>query len=324
MTIIIKEIETFARGIINETLERHNFNARTQQEGETFDNFLTEVKLLSKNCNFCATCHEGLVRDRIVAGVCDDALRKKLLSEPKLNLKKAEDICRATKQAQIGAETLKEEKHGIATTDPIHTTGQRRFKAPSFKRSTYQSDDRKELPCRFCNRTHPRGAQNCPAWGKSCIACNKRNLFRGSTVCRKQHVNNINDKGEFEEDLGALFIGSVEDTSKTTAWEIEMPAPNGYIHFKIDTGADVTVISQDELAKLNINKSDLAPTRKKLSGPAKQKLQCLGYIYLNFQWGEKQSREIVYVCKNLTRALLGKPAIRHLNIATHQITLAEK
>ena len=261
---IIKE--TFARGIINETLERHNFNARTQQEGETFDDFLTEVKLLSKNCNFCATCHEGLFRDRIVAGVCDDALRKKLLSETQAQPQESRGHMPCHRTGTNWSRAEKEEKHGIATTDAIHTTRQRRFKAPSFKCSTYQSDDRKELPCRFCNRTHPRGAQNCPAWGKSCIACNKRNHFRGSTVCRKQHVNNINDKGEFEEDLGSLFIGSVEDTSKTTSWEIEMPASNGHIRFKIDTGADVTVISQDELAKLNINKSDLAPTRKKLTG----------------------------------------------------------
>ena len=66
--IIIAKVEEFARGIVNETLERHKFFKRLQEEGECFDDFLTEVKLLSKNCNFCNTddCFGSLLRDRIV------------------------------------------------------------------------------------------------------------------------------------------------------------------------------------------------------------------------------------------------------------------
>ena len=45
----------FAKGIINETLERHKFFQRQQEEGESFDDFLTDIKLLGQNCNFCST-----------------------------------------------------------------------------------------------------------------------------------------------------------------------------------------------------------------------------------------------------------------------------
>ena len=81
VTKIIDALEGFAKGIVNENLERHVFNCRVQEEGELFDDFLTEIKLLSKNCNFCDTCHNGLIRDRIVAGVNSDQLRRRLLSE---------------------------------------------------------------------------------------------------------------------------------------------------------------------------------------------------------------------------------------------------
>ena len=50
--VIITKLETFAKGTVNETLERHTFNSRTQEEGESFDDFLTELKVLLKNCNF--------------------------------------------------------------------------------------------------------------------------------------------------------------------------------------------------------------------------------------------------------------------------------
>ena len=63
---IIEKLESFAKGTVNETMERHTFNNRNQEEGETFDDFLTELKVLQKNCNFCENCSEGLLRDRIV------------------------------------------------------------------------------------------------------------------------------------------------------------------------------------------------------------------------------------------------------------------
>ena len=72
---ILTKLETFAKGTINETMERHIFNSRSQEEDEPFDDFLTELKVLSKNCNFCEVCHDGLIRDRIVGGVRDEPLR---------------------------------------------------------------------------------------------------------------------------------------------------------------------------------------------------------------------------------------------------------
>ena len=49
---IMEALETFAKGIINETMERHIFNIRNQEDGEKFDDLLTEIRILSKTCNF--------------------------------------------------------------------------------------------------------------------------------------------------------------------------------------------------------------------------------------------------------------------------------
>ena len=40
------------QSIINETLERHKFFQRQQEEGESFDDFLTDIKLLVKTVIF--------------------------------------------------------------------------------------------------------------------------------------------------------------------------------------------------------------------------------------------------------------------------------
>ena len=53
-----------------------------------------------------------------------------------------------------------------------------------------------------------------------------------------------------------------------------MPPKVGEIHFKIDTGADVTVIPEEDLPKLGFSRKNIRRTRKKLFGPGKQRLKC--------------------------------------------------
>ena len=70
----------------------------------------------------------------------------------------------------------------------------------------------------------------------------KKSLLRNHRICQG-NVNNVNDQPDESELVGALFIGSVDQPTKTNiSWEVEMPAPNGTINFKIDTGADVTLL----------------------------------------------------------------------------------
>ena len=69
---------------------------------------MTKVKLLSKNCNFCNTedCFGSLLRDRIVSGISRDDVKEKLLTENKLTLNKAVEICRSKEKAQDGITEL--------------------------------------------------------------------------------------------------------------------------------------------------------------------------------------------------------------------------
>ena len=40
---IMEAMEIFAKGIVNETLERHSFNTRNQKDGEPFDDYITRA-----------------------------------------------------------------------------------------------------------------------------------------------------------------------------------------------------------------------------------------------------------------------------------------
>ena len=65
---------------------------------ELFDNWLTDITNLTKNCHF-GTLRESLIRDQIVIGTNDPTVQGRLLREAELDLPKAIQICKAAETA---------------------------------------------------------------------------------------------------------------------------------------------------------------------------------------------------------------------------------
>ena len=64
----------FDKSLKNTIYERVKFNRRVQQEGETVDEFITDIFRLVENCKF----GDLQVRDRIVVELRDSELSEKL------------------------------------------------------------------------------------------------------------------------------------------------------------------------------------------------------------------------------------------------------
>ena len=88
----------------------------------------------------------------------------------------------------------------------------------------------------------------------------------------------------------------------------------GVIKFKIDTGADVTVIGADQLEVFGLKKEQLKKNSRTLTGPDHNKLKCIGYFSTDFKVQEKNTQVIVYVCENIRTALLGRPALEDFQL----------
>ena len=79
------------------------------------------------------------------------------------------------------------------------------------------------------------------------------------------------------------------------------------IKFKLDTGADVTVIGNSIYSRFFIN-TNLLRARKKLFGPSKSKLHCLSILQARLRLNGKWCGADVYVVENLETPLLGRSA----------------
>ncbi len=259
-----------------------------------------------------------------MGGIQDDKIRQSLLADNKLTLERAEHLCRAGEKAVEGMSTLKgnnkskEEEVSFVDSRGPKRQGKKQFSSLPQNAAASRSHPTSAKLCKFCLRTHLFGRNNCPAAGRRCNTCKQLNHFAGSSVCLQKSVSEVE---ESTLEVDNLFLGSVdlscEDEAKNETendWQIQMKTTGGSLLFKVDTGADVTVVGQQHLPQFKLSRADVRKTKKSLRGPANQQLSCLGYIKANLSWGQKTASQIIYVCKNIVTCLLGKPAIKALDM----------
>ena len=92
--------------------------------------------------------------------------------------------------------------------------------------------------------------------------------------------------------------------------------------FEIDTGADVTVISQrihEEIGSPFLN-----PPQRTLWGPCNQVLPVKGQFTGKFCQGNREVEQEVFVVEKLRKPLLDRPAIQALELVVHVGTVQDE
>ena len=260
---IIEKFDEFTIREANETYERYIFNGRNQGQDESFDAYITALRSLAKTCGFCDCLADSLLRDRIVLGISNHTLRKRLLQERKLHLKKCIDLCRNSEDA---SSQIKNISGASSTTDDVHRLRVQATKPPwkpKYDRNAKHHKHQKRKICKFCGGNHPLKKELCPAWQKRCQKCNGRNHF--ATVCKKGQVHGVHGLSEQPEldgderndsyessDYEFLAVIAVEpsihaiEQTSGYAREIytEMMINNKKIKFQIDCEGSINIITK--------------------------------------------------------------------------------
>lgn len=96
----------------NPIFTSYKFHEKTQGSGESFEHFVTELKLLVQDCGYENS--DEMVRDRIVFATNSPHVREKLLSQgPELTLDKAIDIARSYELAQVQLKAMANDTHEV-------------------------------------------------------------------------------------------------------------------------------------------------------------------------------------------------------------------
>ena len=297
----------------NTIYERAKFNRRKQEEGETADDFITDLYCLSEHCQYGALRDE-MIRDRIVVGIRDHRLSEKLQMEPELTLEKTLIQVRQSELVKKQQGTLRNESSReieIITHKTRSTAGKSHYKG----RPKTSGESRYSHKCTRCGRTPGHSRQHCPANEAECYNCHKKGHYR--SMCRSkptstgiQTVTTAVNHEEYEEEF--LGVIQVDTATVSQEWTITANLNSSDVKFKIDTGADVTVIP--ETLYVETRHGPLEKTTEKLKGANQQPLDVAGKFQGNLAYYSNKSKQWIYVVRGLKQPLLGRPAIESLRV----------
>ena len=136
-------------------MERHKFNTRTQRQGEQFQSFVADLRILATMCEY-STLKDELILDKIVCGVASSFARKQLLKERDLTLGRAIEIGIVNELSD--RDNIELSSSTAVYKDKVHSVG--RGKNVVSSKGASKPDVRN---CKNCGVDHPAKLKSCPA-----------------------------------------------------------------------------------------------------------------------------------------------------------------
>ena len=306
---VLAKFDAFFKVRQNIIFERAKFNKRTQLDGESAEQYITTLYHLAETCNYSQELKSEMIRDRLVVGIRDQHLSQQLQMDPELTLEKAKIRIRQ-KEAISQQQDILKDKLGAPLTNDLELV---RYKRSSSRGEPFVRN------CTRCGKgKHSR--DKCPARDVTCYKCYKRGHYGSVCFSKKTTMDTVElqedptrPTGNIEEEDNDNFLGAIT-TQHQTQWIMELKVDNVPVNFKIDTGADVSAIS--EATFNHLSNAKLQKSTRKLYGPAMSPLIVLGEFTARLSFRHASCQQRVFVIQDLKRNLLGLPAITSLNLVS--------
>ena len=332
LVTVLAKFEEYCSPRKNIVYERFKFFSLSQKSGQSFEQFLLELKCASQSCEF-GDQTDSLIRDRIVLGIQNKNTQERLLRDTSLTLQKAANFCRAAEESNYYAREVQQ-------TVSVDAFNQK--KSPQVWNKMTADDKSPPFDCKFCGYKHQR--RECPAYGKICNYCQLKNHYSKMCVKRnaKKKVFNIQERDQPDdpnnprEEEGDQTENDVENEafmvytfnshdneceSKNKSPDIkswkEIIIVNDYpVEFKLDSGAEACVLPLSLVNKIRQDVSLTATKSVLVSfGSSDFRIKPKGKIVFNCRSQKGQTKRIEFiVIEEETTPILGLAACIQLDL----------
>ena len=247
----------------SEVMQRFRFNSRSRKAGETVAAFVAELPRLAEHCNYGDTL-EKMLRDRLVSGVNDEAIQKKLLAERELTYDSALRIAQGLETA---ARDLREMQNPGAAA------------MPAVKSEATNNVQTK--PNRACDCCGAQGhfANKCQFKGSVCHKCGKTGHL--ARVCRsrtdpeaktkKSASRPVRQVAELDEEsddqllLEGQPIQQIREVTHGKGRQLPITVQVGVdeltITMEVDTGASMTIMPEPTIIPQVLARAEPVPVK---------------------------------------------------------------
>nr|XP_037283835.1 uncharacterized protein LOC119176582 [Rhipicephalus microplus] len=288
---LLEKFEEFYKPVTNLTFNEFRFGSRNQRPGECFNDWLTNLRLLAKNCEF-GDLEDRSLRSRIILGLRDKRLQEKLIAENP-SYSRSVEMCRAQ---EIGKEQFKEINEGTEAASA----------------AVIQAVSTQKHHCSRCGYS-AHGNARCPATGKTCKNCGGRNHFAQAcrSSVRRQNRGVKKELHELQMDEENFFLEALTVCAVAAGdnWTAAVDIEGCQFTCKLDTGANCCVISSKDSKKLS--NGPLQTCHATLTAFFGHKTPATGKIRLRLRANSKEHEETFFVVEqNVPVTLSGLVAER--------------
>ena len=233
---------------VNIIYERFKFYKRNQDAGESVSAYVAALKALASTCKFVDTLKEYL-RDRLVAGIFDDATQRTLLTIKDLTFDLAFETACAREAAAKDSSEMNQNIKGANATHKITASNNDYSWSPHFKgksvgnlashqRQTQNSAS--SLPksaCSGCGALHWQ--KNCPFLHSICHTCGKKAHISRVCSLNRQQQQSATSTSNFIQSMEPHTTPSMPPSNNTEQtkedyaeyiWHVNVSDP---IHIKL-------------------------------------------------------------------------------------------
>ena len=244
--------------------------------------YVTDLKFLSKSCEF-GDLTDSFIKDKLVCGVKQDIVRSRLLRETDL-----------TQQMKAMQGMLAEGNVDI-------------IRKKVFKNKPSKSEENKAVTSQICGKCgYKYEPRKCPAFGKICKNCNKRNHF--AKKCKSKKMHEVQDSDNDSD----IFLNSIETEKQVNDWKVSVKILKQNVSVKLDTGAQCNVLPLHVYKQ--ISNKPLKRSKSRLVSYSGHRLDTVGKVTRLVSSKDKYVPVEFVIVKNKAAPIFGLQTCLELNL----------